>query len=81
MTPALAALWGALLRAFRSPTPKQMESYGRFCHTLAAAAFIAGVTLALTSREMDGPSLLRIAAALFWALILFCSGALFLEGD
>ena len=79
MSSKLTWLWAALRNAFRNPTPKQKESYGRFCHTLAAAALIGGVTVALTEGHLTYSLVLRMAIAFAWALILFTAGALLLE--
>ena len=51
----------------------------RFCHTLAAAALIGGVTVALTEGHLTYSLVLRMAIAFAWALILFTAGALLLE--
>ena len=72
-------LFGALRRAFRTPTPKQMEVYARYCHTLSAAALIAGAAIPFTESQPLVSTVLRTAIAMAGALLLFVSGALLLE--
>ena len=79
MSPRLGWLVDASKNAFTRPAPKQKEAYGRFCHTLAAAALIGGVTVALTEDLFTLSLLFRTLIAFIMAFILFLVGAVFLE--
>ena len=77
--PRRALLLGASRNAFTRPTPKQKEAYGRFCHTLSAAALIGGATVALTEEMFTLSLLFRISIALIMAGLLFVVGAVFFK--
>lgn len=69
-----------IIRAFRKPSKKQKEAYGRLLHTLCAACAIGAITTPFTS------GLSPLLAALFFvvqmtsAVVLLISGALFCKG-
>ncbi|HJU23339.1 MAG TPA: hypothetical protein VJ891_12595 [Casimicrobiaceae bacterium] len=69
----------ALRTAFLTPTPKQKELYGRFWHTLAAAAVIADTSMIFTPNSPFGP---QYSLPLFVAaVVLFIGGALLSKGE
>lgn len=65
------------------PTPKQLESYGRWAHNLSAAATIGAVTLAYSGARYGASEvrMLEVAALVFWAILLFISGGLLSRGE
>ena len=69
----------ALNRAFRGPTLRQKEAYGRFCHTLAAASFIGGVTQVFTESHATTVVVSRILILTVTGFVLFAIGAVFCE--
>lgn len=70
-----------IIAAFRSPTLKQKETYGRFAHTLAAANLIGAATLYFADIQTTLILLYRIAMMLTAGMILFCVGALLSRGE
>ena len=69
----------ALRTAFLTPTPKQKEVYGRFWHTLAAAAVIADTSMIFTPNSPFGA---QYSMPLFVAaVVLFIGGALLSKGE
>ncbi len=67
-----------LNRAFRSPTLKQKEAYGRFCHTLSAASLIGAATLFFT--ESQASYVFRESIMILTGVLLFAVGAVFCQG-
>jgi len=70
-----------IIAAFRGPTLKQKEVYGRFAHTLAAASLIGAATLYFADIQATLILLYRIAMMLTAGMILFCLGALLSKGE
>ena len=67
--------------AFRTPTLKQKESYGRLSHTFCAASMIGAVTVIFTETQATFFVLAKIAALIFWGMLLFWTGALLSKGE
>ena len=73
--------FAALVRAFRSPTQRQLEAYGRFCHTLSAASLVGAVTLVFTEYDGVSATVFRAPLLALAAMLLFSIGSVFCEGD
>jgi hypothetical protein len=67
--------------AIRTPTLKQKEAYGRFCHTLSAASLIASVSVMFTETKANPDVMLKIGALGFWGVLLFWVGAVLSKGE
>lgn len=67
--------------AFRSPTAKQKEAYGRLAHTLCAASLVGSVSVMFTETTASLYAFFKVAALLFWAVLLFWIGALASKGE
>jgi len=46
--------------AFRTPTAKQKEGYGRFFHTLSAASFIGTVTVQFSRTQAVSAGIVKV---------------------
>jgi hypothetical protein len=69
-----------LQAAFATPTVKQKEAYGRFAHTLAAAAVIGAVTI-IFSEGGAWPSAGRVIGLMSTGVICFLTGTLLSKGE
>ena len=67
--------------ALRAPTKKQKEAYGRLSHTFCAASMIGAITVMFTEKDASLPVLAKIAALIFWGVLLFWTGALLSKGE
>lgn len=67
--------------AFRTPTLKQKEAYGRLSHTFCAASMIGAVTVIFTETHATMFVLAKIAALIFWGVLLFWTGAILSKGE
>jgi len=67
--------------AIRSPSLKQTEAYGRYCHTLSAAAAIGGVTLLFTESGPVRFVAVRFLALAFLAVVLLLGGVVLSKGE
>ncbi len=67
--------------AFRAPTLKQKEAYGRLSHTLSAASLIGAVTVMFTETHATAYVVSKIAALVFWGVLLFWVGAILSKGE
>lgn len=67
--------------AFRTPTLKQKEAYGRLSHTLSVASLIGGVTVMFTETQATPYVVLKVAALVFWGVVLFWVGAILSKGE
>jgi dihydroorotase-like cyclic amidohydrolase len=67
--------------AFRTPTLKQKEAYGRFSHTISAACCIGAVTLAFSDLPDNSYAASKVAALVFWAVVLFLIGSILSKGE
>jgi hypothetical protein len=72
-----SALWAAL----HSPTTRQKEAYGRYCHTLSAAGWIGSLTLLFSDSAVSGSAVLRACMMVVAAVMLFLTGALLSKGE
>lgn len=79
----LKGIVNALAEALKAPTPKQREAYGRWTHTLSAAATVGAVTVMFgkTSASDFWYELAKVGALFFWSVILFIAGAILSKGD
>jgi hypothetical protein len=66
--------------ALTDPTVKQKEAYGRFAHTLAAAAVIGEVTL-IFAEGAPWASVWRIVGLALSGVTCFVGGALLSKGE
>ena len=71
----LTPLAVAIRDAFERPTLKQKEAYGRFAHTLAAAAIISAASVVFADTGSTMGDTLRVVGLLFSGLICFALGA------
>ena len=67
--------------AFRTPTLKQKEAYGRLSHTFSAASWIGAVTVLFTETNATLFVLSKIAALIIWGVVLFWLGAILSKGE
>lgn len=67
--------------AFLTPTIKQKEAYGRFCHTLTVAAIAGVLTVLHLDSELTWYIASRAIALTSGALILFVIGAVLSKGE
>jgi hypothetical protein len=67
--------------AFKTPTLKQKEAYGRLAHTMSAASLIGSVTVMFTEPSLTVSVGSRIGALVFWGVLLFWVGALLSKGE
>ena len=67
--------------ALRAPTIQQKEAYGRLSHTFCAASMIGAITVMFTEKDASLPVLAKIAALIFWGVLLFWTGALLSKGE
>lgn len=67
--------------AFRTPTLKQKEAYGRLSHTLCAASLVGAVSIMFTGVSMSWYALFRVGALTFWGVLLFLVGAILSKGE
>ena len=74
-------LLSEIRQAFGSPTVKQKETYGRFAHTLAAAAIIGDVTLVFGDWITVPTSALRVIGLTFTGVVCFLTGAMLSKGE
>ena len=71
----------ALVAAFRRPTHRQKEAYGRFAHTLAAAAVIGAVTVLFSEMRFSFGGTMRLAGLILSGLVCFAVGAILNKGE
>lgn len=67
--------------AFRNPTLKQKEAYGRLAHTLSAASLVGAVTVMFTETVATPYVVAKIGALVFWGVLLFWTGAILSRGE
>lgn len=67
--------------AFRMPTVKQKEAYGRLSLTFCAASMIGAVTVIFTEEHATFSVLVKVAALIFWGVLLFLAGAILSKGE
>jgi len=67
--------------AFLTPTVKQKEAYGRLSLTFCAASMIGAVTVIFTVEHATVSVLAKVAALIFWGVILFLAGAILSKGE
>lgn len=67
--------------AFRTPTLKQKDAYGRLSHTFCAANLIGAVTVTFTEAQLSAASVGKVAALIFWGVLLFWTGAILSKGE
>jgi hypothetical protein len=77
----LGPLAVAVRDAFERPTLKQKEAYGRFAHTLAAAAVISAASVLFSETRWTMNDTLRVAGLLSSGLICFALGATLCKGE
>jgi hypothetical protein len=68
-------------QAFVAPTVNQKEAYGRFAHTLAAAAIIGDVTIIFGDWIVVPLSAWRVVGLTFTGVICFFSGSMLATGE
>lgn len=67
--------------AFCAPDVKQKEAYGRLSHTLSAASLVGAVSVMFTETEATLYVSGKIAALVFWGVLLFWVGAILSKGE
>jgi hypothetical protein len=76
------AVWrGALAAAFRSPSAKQKELYGRYFHTLSAAAAIGATTVLFAEVHPTPFVVVGVVGAAVIGVVLFLFGAVLSRGN
>lgn len=81
MRKRLEKLHQELKSTILTPTVKQKESYGRFCHTLSAAAIVGLVTVIHLDSELTLFIAQRSIALAGCAVVLFIVGAMLSKGE
>ena len=71
----------ALRDALQRPTLKQKEAYGRFAHTLAAAAIIGAASLLFSEARWTLADTFRVGGLLSSGLVCFALGATLCKGE
>jgi hypothetical protein len=77
----LDLLADAIRDAFEHPTLKQKEAYGRFAHTLAAAAVIGAASVLFSETRWTVGDALRVVGLLLSGLVCFALGATLCKGE
>jgi hypothetical protein len=67
--------------AFRDPSKEQLHAYGRYCHTLSAAAVVGVVGYAAGRPGWSATVLLNGACLVVLAGVLLAIGSAFLKGE
>ena len=75
------ALSAALRDAFERPTLEQKKAYGRFAHTLAAAAVIGAATVLFSETRWSVGVTVRMLGLLLGGLVCFALGAVLSKGE
>ncbi|MFC4345006.1 hypothetical protein [Cupriavidus numazuensis] len=70
-----------IAEAFRDPTKDQLQAYGRYCHTLSAAAVVGFVGYASGRPGWSVTTVLNCACLAVVAGVLLAIGAAFLKGE
>lgn len=70
-----------VLKALAAPTKDQRQQYGRFAHTLSAAAIIAAAGYLGTNRTWDVSAAIEVLALISTGVVLFLTGAVLSKGD
>jgi hypothetical protein len=81
MNPRLQKLVADTKSAFRTPTLKQKEAYGRLCHTFCAASVIGAVSVTFTETHITTAACIKVGGLIFWAALLLWTGALLSKGE
>ena len=77
----LDLLADAIRDAFERPRLKQKEAYGRFAHTLAAAAVIGAASVLFSETRWTVGDSLRVVGLLLSGLVCFALGATLCKGE
>lgn len=67
--------------ALRTPSAKQKEAYGRFFHTMSAASFIGSITVIFSGLPVNANYFWKVAALIFFGVVLFLIGAILSKGE
>lgn len=78
---AIRTLWRECVSALRTPTQKQVDSYGKLFHTLAAASLVGCVTVTWTTSTWDLYNVGQAAGLFLAAVIAFFLGAILSKGE
>ena len=81
MSEHLSKLRQEIRGAFLSPTLKQKEAYGRFCHTLASASVVGFITVLHLDTEPTWFMAKRAIALFVCGLVLFFVGSILSKGE
>lgn len=67
--------------ALRTPTQKQVDSYGKLLHTLAAASLVGCVTVTWTTQTWSLYNVSQAAGLFLAAVVAFFLGAILSKGE
>lgn len=81
MNKRIESLLTSIQSAFRTPTLKQKEAYGRYSHTISAACCIGAVTIGFSESSATANTTEKVAALVFWAVVLFLVGSILSKGE
>lgn len=81
MSKHLSKLRQEVKDAFLTPTLKQKEAYGRFCHTLASASVVGFITVLHLDTEPTFFLAKRAIALFVCGLTLFLVGSVLSKGE
>ncbi|MPW08351.1 hypothetical protein GCT19_22215 [Paraburkholderia sp. CNPSo 3155] len=70
-----------LLQPFTDPTKDQQQQFGRFCHTIAAAAFLGAVGVWHSTQEWTLESIKLEASIILGLMITFVRGMHSMKGE
>jgi hypothetical protein len=74
-------LIGPLLQAFIDPTKDQRQQFGRFCHTIAAAAFLGAVGVWHSTQDWTVESVKLEASLVLGFVVTFIRGMHSFRGE
>ena len=78
---ARKSLWSVVRSALLAPTRDQRQQYGRFAHTLSAAALIGAASYFSGSRTWTLGAVFDVATLIAVTVVLFVVGAVLSKGD
>ena len=81
MNKRIESLLTSIQSAFRTPTLKQKEAYGRYSHTISAACCIGAVTIGFSESSATANTTEKVTALVFWAVVLFLVGSILSKGE
>lgn len=79
--PVRPKFWGAVADLVVAPTIDQRQQFGRFCHTIAAAALIGGVATLYGTTGWTVPAILKVGQFTVAFVLTFTAGMVAVKGE